>query len=217
MGNLGEANLKILSPSPFVRRFANTLVRSARGNPIVDVACGGARNGILLAHLGANVIGVDIDLKSARLSQSRFVGTALEGSSHRVKLLQCDVVREPWPFKPESVGGILNVHFLHMPLLSCFSGSLIPGGCLLLETVGGQGGNYLQLPHAGMLRLALRGSLSVLIYQERCVGPPEAGAVTVKLLAVKESSSSDCTDSEESSNPDSHDAESCHPRSNPAP
>jgi len=39
--------------------------------------------------------------------------------------------------------------------LSCFAISLVPQAYLLLETVSGQGENYLELPHQGELRAAL--------------------------------------------------------------
>jgi hypothetical protein len=60
------------------------------------------------------------------------------------------------------------------------------GGYLLFETMGGQGGNYLQLPRAGQMRTLLEPGFKMLFYREKRVGPPEANAVSVRLLARKE-------------------------------
>src|SRR5207253_1493126 len=67
-----------------------------------------------------------------------------------------------------------------------FERLLIPGGFLFLETVGGQGRNYHQLPAPGELRRLLPRTLRLEEYRERKVGPADAGAVAVKLFAVKQ-------------------------------
>ena len=90
-----------------------------------------------------------------------------------------------WPYPPHSVGGVINIHFLHMPLLEMFSQSIIPGGFLIFETVEARGGNYHQLPKAGCIRAILDSSFSFLIYKEQSAGPASIDAVTVKLVAKK--------------------------------
>jgi hypothetical protein len=70
--------------------------------------------------------------------------------------MQVDLLRCPWPFGESTLGGILAIHFPVAPALFVhFADSLTPGGCLLIETVGGHGGNYLELPRAGQLSRAL--------------------------------------------------------------
>jgi hypothetical protein len=44
------------------------------------------------------------------------------------------------------------VHYLNSALFPCFHSSLVLGGHLYIEKVGGQGQNYLELPMAGALR-----------------------------------------------------------------
>lgn len=173
-------------PSPFLRKYGELLVRAAAGYPILDVACGGGRNSVLLASLGARVIGIDIDLDRSRLDQGRLTGASFEEVSHLITFVKHDLIREPWPFEAQSIGGVINIHFLHIPLLRLFSDCLIPGGCLLLETIGGHGENFQELPKAGTLRSALRSEFSFLTYQERKSGPSGANAVSVKLFAIRE-------------------------------
>jgi SAM-dependent methyltransferase len=148
------------------------------------------RNGVLLSYIGGEVLGVDVDLSQAQLSRNRLKGTTFESAFHRLKYLQCDLIRDRWPFAPYSAGGIINVHFLHEPLLASFAQTLVPGGYLLLETVAAHGQNFRQLPRTGALRLALeQNGFSAVFYQERQVGSPGVDASTVKLLAIKNVSS----------------------------
>jgi hypothetical protein len=58
------------------------------------------------------------------------------------------------------------------------------GGHLFIETFGGQGQNYLELPKADEIRQALRG-YKLLFYNERSVGPISQNSVVVKVLAQK--------------------------------
>jgi len=68
-------------------------------------------------------------------------------------------------------------------LFPLFARSLVPGGCLLLETVAGRGGNYLELPQEGELKAVLGFAFDLEFYEERLVGPSDCNAVVVKLLA----------------------------------
>lgn len=95
-----------------------------------------------------------------------------------------DVLIDQWPFGKASLGGIIAIHFGVAPAFTeGFADSVTPGGCLLIETVGGQGGNYLELPGAGQLRSALCAAFDFEFYQERKVGPSGSDAVSVRLMA----------------------------------
>jgi hypothetical protein len=93
-----------------------------------------------------------------------------------------DLLKDRWPFGESSIGGIINIHFFSAALLPAFLHSLAPGAYLLLETVPGCGGNYLQLPKAGMVKSFLGKSLDLKFYRERRVGPDGIDAVTVRML-----------------------------------
>ena len=146
--------LSALKPTPLVRRFASKIAATA-GAPILDVACGSGRNAIVLAELGCTVICLDKDLSPIKVQQAELSHTHLKQASQRLNLQRLDFDRDPWPFATSSVGGIINVHFFLPALLPFFEKSLIPGRYLLLETVPGCGGNYLQLPKAGEVKIAL--------------------------------------------------------------
>jgi hypothetical protein len=94
-----------------------------------------------------------------------------------------------WPFRENCFAGIICVHFLNVTLFEAFHSSLVAGGCLYIETFGGYGGNYLDLPKAGQLRDLLSNGFDVALYREKKVGPAGYDAVTVRLFARKRSPS----------------------------
>jgi SAM-dependent methyltransferase len=175
-----ENDTSTLEASPLVRKFASKIASASKGAPILDVACGSGRNARLLVELGCTVICIDNDL--SRLKVELVSGASRLPSS---LLVPChlDLVKDSWPFEAASVGGIINVHFLLPALLSCFAESLIPGTYLLLESVPGCGGNYVQLPAAGRVRSVLERAFDFEFYKENKVGPPGSDAVTVKVVA----------------------------------
>jgi hypothetical protein len=102
-----------------------------------------------------------------------------------MRLIPCqiDLEKDPWPFNPCSVGGIINVHFTLPSLFPLFRSSLARNGYLLIETVPGCGGNYLKLPGRGELKNAFESAFVFETYKERPVGPSNCNSVTVKMLA----------------------------------
>jgi SAM-dependent methyltransferase len=176
------ADLLWLAPSQSVKTFGKEMVLAARGLPILDVACGTGRNSAWISQLGGQVVGVDINLRQIESARDYAKNTSLAQAFGRIDLLELDLIRSIWPYPPSSVGGIVNIHFLHRPLLMEFSRSLVSGGLLVLETVEARGGNYLQLPEAGLLRATLAEFFSFLVYKERPVGPEGVNAVTVRLV-----------------------------------
>src|SRR6266702_3612882 len=102
-------------PTPLVRKYAFQIAQAAGGLPIIDVACGSGRNGIFLAQLGCSVICLDRDL--SRLPNDKLLNVSL-------KRHQMDLITDEWPFAERTIGGILLVDFLHLPLFENFERSL---------------------------------------------------------------------------------------------
>lgn len=171
-----------MEPSTLVRTFGSKIVSAAGSKRIVDVACGSGRNAIFLAQLGCSVVCIDRNLAGikAGLQIPAAASTSVLGS---LTLHRLDLVEDPWPFGPCSIGGIINVHFFLPKLFPLFEQSLATGAYLLFETVPGCGGNYLELPRAGEIKSALEESFMFEYYKEREVGPRGHRAVTVQLLA----------------------------------
>ena|SRR6476661_9527127 len=166
-----------LGACALVRKYAPQIARCTGEKPLADVACGSGRNAIVLARLGCKVICLDKDF-SNMLPEVRQFPTLL--SLHLL-----DLGADSWPFGDSSLGGIINVHFLLPKLLPLFARSISSSGYLLLETVPGHGGNYLQLPQEGELKSALEGCFDLELYRERKVGPPNSKSVTVKMIGKR--------------------------------
>jgi len=171
-----------LGASPLVRKFASKIADAAGGAPILDVACGSGRNAMLLSDLGCTVVCIDRDLTRLKIELGSRPSRV---TSSRLQLCHLDLANDPWPFDGGSVGGVINVHFLLPALFPLFEKSLMLGGYLLLESVPGCGGNYVELPAAGQVRTALGKAFDFEFYKESKVGPPGFDAVTVKVVAKR--------------------------------
>lgn len=163
-------------PSPTLLQWSEKIARDAPG-PILDAPCGYGRHAFLMQSYGRSVICVDRSLKALRTFQTNATHSPGGG------LIKLALDLKSWPFKENSLGAILNVHFVHTFLLSNFVSSLRKGGFLYCETFSGHGGNYLQLPRAGEWENLLKRYCRFEFYSERRVGPPNCDAVAVKLLA----------------------------------
>jgi SAM-dependent methyltransferase len=179
-------------PSAALLKYARQIIGVSRG-VILDVPCGYGRNARLMSSLGCTVLCVDNDPEALAAIQdtsfSLWGAPQIEDQGCGPGLLiplSLDLAHDPWPFAENSIGAILNIHFVKPTLLPYFSKSLIPGGYLLMETFSGRGGNYLQLPRPGELYSLLSSDFEFDTYEEKRVGPNRE-AVSVKLLARKTS------------------------------
>jgi len=161
-------------------------------SPLLDAGCGYGRNAAALAARGLSVVCADQKLERlnelVRLAPKQVADLREPdcGAGQLYPVL-ADLDPSRWPFPENCFSGIICVHFLNVALFGAFSASLVSEGCLYIETFGGQGGNYLDLPKAGQLRDLLSKDFHLPFYREKKVGPAGYDAVTVKLLARKRS------------------------------
>ncbi len=160
-------------------RFAKQIAEDIQG-PVLDVPCGYGRNAKLMSSLGCRVICLDNNPEAIATIKNSKLPTACE----LVPML-CDLRKDRWKFSSNSLGAILNVHFVMPELFQYFEQSLIPGGFLFLETYDNRGGNYHELPELGEFRNLLGAAFDLLYYAEKKAGPLNANACTVRLLAKK--------------------------------
>lgn len=184
MANIRE--LSQLKPSTVMLRLLDEITFSHKAT-VLDAPCGFGRNAIALAAKGLVVVSADKDC--GRLNSLKRVIAELKSSkqTHPHILPVCvDLSNDGWPFLQSSFSAVVCVHYPAQEIIENLKSSVREGGFIYIETFGGQGGNYLQLPKAGELRAALTG-YDLLFYRERSVGPTTSNSVVVLALAQKRS------------------------------
>jgi SAM-dependent methyltransferase len=89
----------------------------------------------------------------------------------------------PLPFRDAAFDLALAVDFVAPGFITEFARVLRHGGCLVMQTFGGHGQNWLALPEPGQFRRELEDGFDVLDYRETPVGPTKREAASVRFLA----------------------------------
>lgn len=172
------SSLPFAPPSPWVARFAPLVPKGGR---VLDLACGGGRHLRLFAGRGAQVTGVDIDLRGM---------ADLDGVAN-VTLRSLDLENgAPWPADLTGFDAIIVTNYLHRPLLPDLVAALAPGGLLIYETFAmgnqrhGRPSSPAFLLRAGELLALARDRLHVIAFEQGEVASPKA-AVLQRLCARK--------------------------------
>ena len=172
-----SAHNVILSPSPWVRRFAPLI---PNGDQVLDLACGSGRHSQLLASMGHDVLAVDLDI------------TAVASLSNPLITPRClDLEQADWPLMDAKFGAIVVSNYLYRPHLDQLPKMLQSGGVLIYETFAlGNGDfgkpsnpNFLLIP-GELLAFSARHGLRVLAYEDIYVDEPKP-AMVQRLCAVK--------------------------------
>jgi SAM-dependent methyltransferase len=180
---------QLTEPSKTLLSVASELSK-LQGWPVLDAGCGVGRNAAALALNGMSVVCVDRDIDRLR-DLSAVVPQYIVGIKPTPPAIGtlypicANLDPSSWPFLPCQFSAITCVHFFKIELLDSFWSSLVTGGCLFVETFGGHGQNYLDLPKRGQVLNLLSERFDIAFYRERKVGPIDHDAVSVKLLAKK--------------------------------
>ena len=150
--------------------------------PIADIACGYGRNGEFFLKNGHKCVFCDIDPDCLEFinSDSEFLNY-----KNLYKTLSIDFCKDPWPFEPESLSGIINVHYFNGALIDKFVASLCPNGFLYIETISAKGNNYLDLPKYHFIYDRIVNKFNIIYYLENKVKRFDLSKATLKLLATK--------------------------------
>ena len=176
-------------PSKVLSEISDEL-RCLSQYPVLDAGCGFGRNAVALASWGLSVVCVDKDIsrlhtliRLAPIHIAEFQQP--ETRVGNLYPLLANLSHSQWPFAQKCFGAIVCVHFLDIGLLDAFRASLVVKGRLYIETFGGHGGNYLDLPKAGQMLDLLSPYFQLSFYRERKVGPADYGAVSVRAFGTK--------------------------------
>lgn len=98
--------------------------------PVLDLACGGGRNGLFVARLGLDVVCCDRSRSALRRARNE-----ARAQNARIRLWWTDLeatIRAPLP--QETFGAVLVFRYLHRPLIPEIRGTVRPGGYVFYET-----------------------------------------------------------------------------------
>jgi tellurite methyltransferase len=163
-------------PSPFLVEHAALL----RGHLALDVASGDGRHALWLARHGLRVHAIDISETAVRR-----LANAARREGHMVASLVADL--EAFPLPAATYDVVVNINFLHRPLLPDLALALRPRGTLVFETFMAEQARYgpprnpAHLLEPGELLARFAGVLDVVEYRE---GPAQRDGRTVHIASL---------------------------------
>jgi SAM-dependent methyltransferase len=98
--------------------------------PVLDLACGTGRNGLLLAHHGIPVVFADVSAIALDAVRHCLEEADLPGQVWQVDLEQVDTD----PLSGRSFSAVLGFRYLHRPLFPALRNAVRPGGYVIYET-----------------------------------------------------------------------------------
>ena len=102
----------------------------AKSGSIIDLACGGGRNGLFLANKGLPVIFSDRSENALKIVSNTL--TTIKGES---KAWLVDLEQQNFnPLEGKQFSAALIFRYLHRPLMPALLESIIPGGLIIYET-----------------------------------------------------------------------------------
>jgi len=200
MDNAGEKRLhhtRSDGPSPWVARFAGL---APKGSQVLDLACGGGRNGRLFLARGHAVTLLDRDVGHVqdlkREAGPEIIEADLESGA--------PVFEGSGPLAGRRFGAIVVVNYLHRPLLVPLVQAIEAGGLLLYETFARGNEAYSRprnpdfLLKSGELLDLVRGRMHVVAYEHGLIAEDGGPGVKQRIAAVKDAGGSLRADGEPS-------------------
>jgi SAM-dependent methyltransferase len=151
---------------------SNTLTK---GDLILDLACGYGRSPIYCESKGFKVIAVDYDEK------------IINGDWHKEKeiaLLQVDC-RNDLPFKENTFGLIIVIHFYAKGLFLRLKKLIKPSGFLVYESIGLRGENWRELELKDEVKNQLGNDFEFILYESKTQKVSNNIYESLKIIAKK--------------------------------
>jgi SAM-dependent methyltransferase len=115
--------------SPLLEQHLDALRRATLTNPVLDLACGGGRNGLFLARNGIKVLFADRDPASLAVIDQIIDEESLDASTWLVDLEKGDE-----PLAGKTFGAVIVFRYLHRPLFVSIKQAIQTGGMIVYET-----------------------------------------------------------------------------------
>ena len=162
------------SPSSFITKSFSKYP-APKNLPLLDLGCGYGRHSIYFNDMGYKVFAAD--------AHKEVFDSGWNKSVSEVSPIILDGIK-PLPFRAETFGAIVIVHFYCPGLFSNIKRLVAPGGIVYYESIGGQGMNWTELGKCQQVKNELVGVFELLIYNEKPTGPRKQYA-TLKMVARK--------------------------------
>lgn len=121
--------------SKLITQFLPALAEAATLGPVLDLACGGGRNGLALLHEGVDVVFADRSADSLHSIEQSVAATAIEKRLGSPSYWQVDFEAPgTCPLAGKSFGAVLVFRYLHRPLFESLRNAIVPGGLVVYET-----------------------------------------------------------------------------------
>ena len=101
-----------------------------RSLPVLDLACGSGRNGLILAQQGVPVVFADRSMEDLEHIKCQLTGNGLPGHTWHVDLEQPGSE----PLAGLQFSAIIAFRYLHRPIFPALLKAIIPGGLAVYET-----------------------------------------------------------------------------------
>jgi tellurite methyltransferase len=119
-----------LKPQKLLQDHVELLESLPTSQPVLDLACGNGRNGLLLAKKGLPVVFADRSIQALDDIKRRLENLNLPGRTWHVDLEQKNIN----PFEGQSYSAIIGFRYLHRPLFPALLSAVMPGGIVIYET-----------------------------------------------------------------------------------
>jgi 2-polyprenyl-3-methyl-5-hydroxy-6-metoxy-1,4-benzoquinol methylase len=145
---------------------------------ILDAPTGYGRHAHWLSKLGYQVVAVDWDADRIEIARRTAPKAAKEIVWMVANLEEHNSVGEG------GFDAMVCIHYFSKNIVYRAHEALKPGGVLIMETFGGQGGNWRGLPPGGWIAESIAGKFHIILLDENRVGPSRRNA-SIKLIARK--------------------------------
>lgn len=119
-----------MQASRLLQNHLNLLTCMDHKLPVLDLACGTGRNGLLLAAQGIPVVFADRSASALHIVEQHLAEDDLAGRTWQIDL----ELPETNPFHDESFSAIIGFRYLHRPLFPALQKAVQTGGLVIYET-----------------------------------------------------------------------------------